>query len=482
MGKLVKIFLLISSTLLILSCEQTVYTGPPDEPAPQNRRVFVQSKPAGATIYLNGKNLGIQTPDTIKWLPSEKSAFTLKLPLYTDTTFNVDVVEGETRNIFVDFTVNSKNVGKIFCDSDPSGADIWLNDSLTNKRTPITLSRLLPGDYKIKLTSSLHRPDSTHTNVSAGTVSFIYMTLEDTSKWVSYNIKNSHTISNYISSLACDKSNRIWIGTEVGIMVFNGEKFAIYTTYNSPLPTDVITCIAVDDQNRKWIGTAMGVMVFENGIWTDYSANLPNLNVTAITFDHSGNAWIGTYNGLVKYSNGTWQTFVTNNSGLKENFVTCLAVDSRDRIWIGYKSHGVSVYDGKSWANYNTSDLHSKYLTLEFAQAIACDNKDKVWVSAMNPTADYSSTLIFDGTSWSQYLGSSNTTYSIYVTGAYILFGCKLELGILNNDTGKYTSYYHNANTALPLFKLQAVTMDNTNNIWIGTFMHGFGKLKAGNY
>ncbi|MEW5842442.1 MAG: hypothetical protein AB1775_04180 [Bacteroidota bacterium] len=61
------------------------------------------------------------------------------------------------------------------------------------------------------------------------------------------------------------------------------------------------------------------------------------------------------------------------------------------------------------------------------------------------------------------------------------LFGNKKGIAILNNDTGSMTSY-NNANSALPFFRIQTVTFDNSNNIWIGTFTDGLGKFKAGNF
>ncbi|MCL4547757.1 MAG: PEGA domain-containing protein [Bacteroidetes bacterium] len=467
-----------------MSCEQSVYTSSPDGQTTQNRKVFIQSKPSHATIYLNDKNLGIQTPDTVKWLPADNNIITLKLPLYSDTTFSVNVLAGQTKNVFVDFTLNTKNVGKIDCTSNPNGADIWLNDTLTNKKTPITLSRLVPGNYKVKFTTALHRPDSSDVTVIASTTANVFLTLEDTSKWVSYNKRNSQTISNYISAITCDKQNKIWIGTDRGLMSFSGKKFVTYTMQNSPLPSDIITCVAVDEQNRKWIGTENGLMIFDNGVWSDYSSNLPDLNLTAITFDHSGDTWIGTQKGLVQYSNGSWQTFTITNSGLKENFVTCIAVDKSNRIWIGSVFNGISLYDGKSWSFFNNSNTDIEYVSLEYVQAMTTDKLGRVWVSVLNTDSKTTDLIFYDGSGWSKYTNSAflfNLTYSLYAKNEHLIFGNKNRLCVLNDDMGILTSY-DTANSALPLYRIQTITMDNANNIWFGTFEDGIGKFKVGNF
>ncbi|MCL5027635.1 MAG: PEGA domain-containing protein [Bacteroidetes bacterium] len=90
----------------------------------------------------------------------------------------MSVSGGESKSIFVDFTLNTKNVGKIDCASNPSGADIWLNDSLTHRKTPFTLSRITPGNYEVKFTSALHRPDSSDVTVIASTTANVFLTLE----------------------------------------------------------------------------------------------------------------------------------------------------------------------------------------------------------------------------------------------------------------------------------------------------------------
>lgn len=481
MNKLFVKYLNLLVVILLVSCEQTVYTGPIEEQSVPKRTAFIQSRPSHALIYLNGKYLGIQTPDSVNWLSSEDNLITLKLPLYSDTTFYANVNAGQIKNIFIDFLSNTKNVGNIYCSSDPTFSDIWLNDSLTNKKTPFTLSRLTPGNYEVKISSSQYRSDSINVNVYAGTTSNAFLSLEDTSKWVSYNKTNSGIISNYIISLICDKMNHIWIGTEKGLMSFDGKKFKSYTKQNSPLPSETITSLAVDNQNRKWIGTATGLMIYDNNSWIDFSSNLPDLYVTAITFDNLGNAWIGTPKGLVKYSNGNWKSFTTSNSGLRENFVTCIAVDKQNNIWVGSVLSGISVYDGNFWSYFDTQNLKLQFQCLDYVQSIAIDNQGIVWVSAACVSSSTTSVLCYNGKIWTRFMYYNNYTYSIFARDQFVVLCNKENIGILNNNNGFYHPY-NKANKELTLYRVQAITMDNFNNIWLGTTDYGVGKFKAGNF
>jgi len=131
----------------------------------------------------------------------------------------------------------------------------------------------------------------------------------------------------YISALAIDKQNRLWIGTYEGLRVlFNTGGFfeedanveaqeIIILEDGVPqelLFQQVITKIVVDGSNNKWIATgSSGVFyVSPNGQetllrFTKDNSPLPSNNIQDIAIDEfSGVVYIATTNGLVSY-NGT---------------------------------------------------------------------------------------------------------------------------------------------------------------------------------
>jgi hypothetical protein len=474
--------------ILPASCQKEVYNTYPTESTQTNGKIFIQSKPSNATIYLNSKNMGLRTPDTLKWLSNGEQLLTLRLPLYSDTTFKIQSFNGQINNIFIDFSLNSKNYGKIFVESQPDNANIWLNDSLTSNKSPSILTYLIPGNYKIKCTYPLSRPDSTNVTVASSTTVQTYLTLEDTSQWVSYNTKNTPSVSNYIFTLACDSLNVIWIGTDRGVLSVSGKKWNVYNKNNSILKSNNINCIAVDYLNRKWIGTATGLFMFDGTNWTDYSGNLPDHQVTKIIFDKMNNVWIGTYGGLVQFSNGIWSTFITSNSGLKENMVMSLAVDNINRIWVGSVYNYISIYDGNSWKYYNDTNIHKTIkgtgLDAYITQSMVCDNLGRMWVVFLSQSLGGAKVVYFDGSDWSIFddiLFHFDYPLTIISKNKYLIFGNNLSVGILETGADKLTSY-KKANSALQIVKVQAVAMDKQNNVWIGTMYCGMGKFKNGNF
>lgn len=61
--------------------------------------------------------------------------------------------------------------GLMLIKSQPAGASVTLDGELLRERTPVTLSELLPGDYKVELSLDGHYPYSGTVTVSAGKVS-----------------------------------------------------------------------------------------------------------------------------------------------------------------------------------------------------------------------------------------------------------------------------------------------------------------------
>lgn len=489
MKKLRKYFcvLIIPVALLLFSCGQKVYTGDAVQSSGTNGKIVLRTDPAGALVYLNGKNMGVKTPDSLVWLQPGNYQVTLKLKLFSDKKFSTTIVSDNKVNYYYSYYNDPSNFGSIQCTSTPPSANIILNDSVTGLKTPATLSNLFPGDYKVKMTFPMCRPDSMQVTVLGGTSHSVSFILEDTTKWVSYKVNNSPISSNYISAVVVDKNNIKWVGTlDKGLCRYNGKKWQIFNHTNSPLIYDFINCLGVDRNNNLWIGTPGGLMVYNGVTWIDYSSNLPSNYVSAVAFDNFGNIWIGTQEGLVKFNGSSWQTFRTTNSGIAGNFILSLSVDAQNKIWIGTNAFGISVYDGNSWQVWNMSNMK---LTLNVGNAInsiAIDNSGIVWAAHVsNPTiSEAGGTTKFDGQKWSivQLSGiPSNLVEKIWVDqNNYKWVGSKGGFGkfLQPGDIVTFTT----VNSKLPANQVKDVTIDANGDLWLGTFGGGLAKLKKGNF
>ena len=187
-----------------------------------------------------------------------------------------------------------------------------------------------------------------------------------------------------------------------------------YTTTDG-LISDFVECIDVDINDNVWLGTSIGVQMFDGSSLAVYDvANYPGMlsdNIKVITAMTNGEIWIGTdygANQLVSGVNGfMWLPYTTSN-GLASNQVKSIDEDANGGIWVG-TNQGVSYFDGNSWVSYSSPDLHWSGVN-----ATAFDSNGDPWF-----TSPLGGITHFNGTTFTPY-DTSNGLLSQFVTGLLI--------------------------------------------------------------
>ncbi|MBK7106811.1 MAG: PEGA domain-containing protein [Ignavibacteriae bacterium] len=132
-------------------------------------KIILNSNPSGAQIFVNGKNTGNTTPDTLINLQRGTYSVSLKLDLYDDFNLIIPLGKDETVSKNIKMAIAGTS-GTLIVTSDPSGAAISLNGENTGKTTPDTLKPLQTGFYNIKLTLSDFRDTTITTNIASGVI------------------------------------------------------------------------------------------------------------------------------------------------------------------------------------------------------------------------------------------------------------------------------------------------------------------------
>ncbi|MGA9292608.1 MAG: PEGA domain-containing protein, partial [Ignavibacteriaceae bacterium] len=102
MKKYIYLVAFLFLTFIIASCDNNNTTEPT---VPDNTgKIFINSSPAGAQIFVDGTNTSKVTPDSTDKLSAGNHDVTLKLDGYRDTTITVNVVQGLTTSKFVQLT------------------------------------------------------------------------------------------------------------------------------------------------------------------------------------------------------------------------------------------------------------------------------------------------------------------------------------------------------------------------------------------
>jgi ligand-binding sensor domain-containing protein len=135
-----------------------------------------------------------------------------------------------------------------------------------------------------------------------------------------------------------------------GSMGLAGEPY-VYTDWQTfyvkdGLPNDHIFSLCADG-DRLWVGTEGGLALFEQGKWKSWTEadGLPWKVVTGIAVSQkTGDVWLALFGGgLARFSGGRFDGFNQFNSGLVNDVVYGVAV-SGDTVWAATTA-GISAYN-----------------------------------------------------------------------------------------------------------------------------------------
>ena len=151
------------------------------------------------------------------------------------------------------------------------------------------------------------------------------------------------------SAIAEDGQGFLWIGTQNGLVRWDGYRFRYYrASAKTPnaLPDAFVQRLHTDRQGRLWIGTmSMGLARYrpESDDFVRYPAGpqgLAHPNVTAIADAAGGGLWIGTDGGLdhLDPDSGRVTHHRLGAPSLPDERVTALLLGRRGELWLGTDS------------------------------------------------------------------------------------------------------------------------------------------------
>jgi ligand-binding sensor domain-containing protein/signal transduction histidine kinase len=149
----------------------------------------------------------------------------------------------------------------------------------------------------------------------------------------------------FVRALAEDAQGRIWVGTDNGLLRFNGDHFARVDGANG-IPSLAVHAIYADHEGNLWVGGSRLIRINGGGV-TEFtmSGEASQNRVKSIIETADGAIWVGTVSGLNRLAVG--QKRFERVSGIVGT-VRVLRQTSDGVLWIGTIGQGAWQYrDGK---------------------------------------------------------------------------------------------------------------------------------------
>lgn len=162
-----------------------------------------------------------------------------------------------------------------------------------------------------------------------------------------------------LTAVAQDRDGFIWIGSQTGLLRFDGYRFRTYQ--NNPhdpgsLPANFVQTLFVDAAGHLWVGTAnAGLARYDptTDRFASYPVNGPNgtsaADVEAISDDGEGGLWVGTEGGLDHIASSTrsvvsYRHDASRRDSLPNDHIRALHRELSGRLLIGTSS-GLAALD-----------------------------------------------------------------------------------------------------------------------------------------
>lgn len=254
--------------------------------------------------------------------------------------------------------------------------------------------------------------------------------------------KNRKLPNNYVWTFLKDSKNRLWVGTDAGITVFDDQKHVIkqINKENSGLPSDYLQALYEDNTGKIWIGTYRGLAIYISDKdkvidgRTFLTGELPNYSITCFVPYDSAHLWVGTENGLslVNIHTGECENHLVSRDTPPSSSSIVYAIQpeyEKNLLWVGTYGGGVVKYDFVSGARefINSLNAKPKQLSNDYVFSIIQDpeEKDILWI------------------------------------------GTRTGLNRLSKSTGSIT--YFTEDDGLPNDVIYGLLFDKQNQLWIST-------------
>jgi len=311
-----------------------------------------------------------------------------------------------------------------------------------------------------------------------------------------------------VRTLARDRLGRLWIGSrDAGIAIFDSRSNELRrirhsSTQANSLSDDSIFSLVNLRNGDTLVGTASGLDrlsaanldVTHIALPPEFASAGQSLFVRALTETPDGTVWMGTDQGLARFDprSARWNVYrelpgqaPRHNTGLPDNRIRALLVDSQGRLWVG-TMRGLSWFDSVSetFSNYRRDEAEVRSLPDDYIVSLAEDRGGSLWIGTK-----FGGLAKWNPRTWSfgHVRASADEGYSDRNIMAFAedklgrlwigTFGSGINL--LDRTSGRVSSIHHvqGVRTSLSDERVMAMLEGSAGDMWVGTMSGGLNRF-----
>lgn len=169
-------------------------------------------------------------------------------------------------------------------------------------------------------------------------------------KWIRFKITDVPLEPRFFTCLTNASDDKMWIGTDNGIITYNGFNFESIDAETLSLDNAIVTDIFFDDKEQIWVTTSNnGIRKWNGSNWEILQPDIEGIPITSyrlkrIIQGQGNEMWVSlTGEGLLHFDGQFWSFVNQHNSGLTNYSIERMLKDEQDRIWFTSGENKVSV-------------------------------------------------------------------------------------------------------------------------------------------
>jgi len=318
---------------------------------------------------------------------------------------------------------------------------------------------------------------------------------------------------NSVQVILQTRDRYFWLGTQEGLVRFDGVRFTVFDTRNTPaLKDDWVQALCETRDGSLWIGTLTGLSRRREGRFEPVGEGTPleRALIGSILETKDGTLWVGSSAGLARYRSGKLEV-LSSEEGFPTDRVRALYEDSSGTLWFGLPYGLARVVgdrvdvrtikdgfpgtplaidgdgEGGLWVGTarglvhvtgDTARLYSEPegLTTTLARAVLRDRRGSVWVGTG------SGLYRFRDGSFARYSAasglSSDRILSLYEDRDGSLWVGTTDGGLNRLKSQRVVNYTRHE--GLSDDRIWSVAEDRAGNLWVGTADGNLDRMAPG--